>query len=34
LQAQSANVATVTGATMTSAAYIQSLQAALQKAHL
>jgi uncharacterized protein with FMN-binding domain len=34
LQAQSANVAIVSGATMTSAAYIQSLQAALQKAHL
>jgi uncharacterized protein with FMN-binding domain len=34
LQAQSANIDTVSGATMTSDAYIQSLQAALKKAHL
>jgi uncharacterized protein with FMN-binding domain len=34
LQAQSANIDTVSGATMTSEAYIQSLQAALKKAHL
>jgi uncharacterized protein with FMN-binding domain len=34
LQAQSATIDTVSGATMTSEAYIQSLQAALQKAHL
>jgi uncharacterized protein with FMN-binding domain len=34
LQAQSATVDTISGATLTSDAYIQSLQAALQKAHL
>lgn len=34
LQAQSANVQTVSGATITSDAYLQSLQAALDAAHL
>jgi uncharacterized protein with FMN-binding domain len=34
LQAQNANIDVVSGATMTSEAYIQSLQAALQKAHM
>jgi uncharacterized protein with FMN-binding domain len=34
LQAQSATIDTISGATMTSDAFIQSLQAALQKAHL
>lgn len=34
LQAQSANINTVSGATMTSEAYITSLQGALKKAHL
>lgn len=34
LQAQSANVATITGATMTSKAYIQSLKLAVRKARL
>jgi uncharacterized protein with FMN-binding domain len=34
LQAQSANVNVISGATMTSNAFIQSLQAALQMAHL
>jgi uncharacterized protein with FMN-binding domain len=34
LQAQSATIDMVSGATMTSEAYIQSLQAALQKAHM
>lgn len=34
LQAQSANIDTVSGATLTSEAYIQSLQGALKKAHL
>jgi uncharacterized protein with FMN-binding domain len=33
LQAQSANIDTVSGATMTSEAFIQSLQSALNKAH-
>ncbi len=33
LQAQSANIDTVSGATMTSEAYIESLQAAITKAH-
>ncbi len=33
LQAQNANVDLISGATMTSEAYIQSLQAALDKAH-
>ncbi len=34
LQAQSANIDTLSGATMTSESYIQSLQSALQTAHL
>ena len=34
LQAQSASINSISGATMTSNAYIQSLQGALQKAHL
>jgi uncharacterized protein with FMN-binding domain len=34
LQAQSANINTVSGATDTSAAYVQSLQAALSQARL
>ncbi|MDR6620183.1 FMN-binding protein [Sinomonas atrocyanea] len=34
LQAQSANIQTVSGATITSDAYLQSLQAALDAAHL
>ena len=34
LQAQSANVGIISGATMTSQAYVQSLQAAMKKAHL
>lgn len=34
LQAQSATISSISGATMTSTAYIQSLQGALQKAHL
>jgi uncharacterized protein with FMN-binding domain len=34
LQAQSANVQTISGATVTSDAYLNSLQAALDAAHL
>jgi len=34
LQAQSANISAVSGATLTSHAYSQSLQAALNKAHI